>query len=124
MTAFGWPTHAVVNLLRESPMPEPAAAPTKKRNRRKAKAFTTSTIVSFSLTLLAASFAVLFGLVPLKSVSNGLRIDIGALLFVMPVVALVLAMCVEVIRVALKHPQLPEPRRQQAVRWSPGRREG
>jgi len=105
-------------------MPEPAAAPTKKRHRRKAKAFTTSTIVSFSLTLLAASFAVLFGLVPLKSVSNGLRIDIGALLFVMPVVALVLAMCVEVIRVALKHPQLPEPRRQQAVRWSPGRREG
>ena len=105
-------------------MPEPAAAPTEKRHRRKAKAFTTSTIVSFSLTLLVASFAVLFGLVPLKSVSNGLRIDIGALLFVMPVVALILAVCVEVIRVALRNPELPEPRRQQAVRWAPGRREG
>jgi len=105
-------------------MPKPAAVPTRKRNRRKAKAFTTTTIVSFSLTLLVASFAVLFGFVPLKSVSSGIRVDIGALLFVMPVVALILAVCVEAIRVALRHPELPEPRRQQAVRWSPGRREG
>ena len=105
-------------------MPEPAAAPTEKPSRRKAKAFTTTTIVSFSLTLLVASFAVLFGLVPLKSVSSGLRVDIGSLLFVTPVVALILAVCVEVIRVALKNPELPEPRRQQSVRWSPGRREG
>ena len=109
-------------------MPKPApksVAPTAEiRRRRKAQAFTTATIVSFSLTLLVAAFAILFGFVPLKSVTAGMRIDIGALLFIVPVVALVLAVCVEVVGIALKHPQLPEPRRQQAVRWSPGRREG
>jgi hypothetical protein len=105
-------------------MPELAAAPTQNRRRRKAVAFTTATIVSFSLTLLVGAVAVLFGVVPLHSITTGTRVDIGALLFVTPVVALVLAVCVEVVRIALRHPELPEPRRQQAVRWEPGRREG
>jgi uncharacterized membrane protein len=138
MTAFTGLSHAVVNLVRESPMSEtiaaasiaetaadtdvPAVATPPKR--RRGDAFTTATIVSFSLTLLCASFAILFGLVPLRAVSPLMRIDIGALLFVMPVVALVLAVCFEVIRIALRSPDLPEPRRRQAVRWSPGRREG
>ena len=104
--------------------PKSVAPATQNRRRRKAKAFTTATIVSFSLTLLVAAFAILFGVVPLKSVTTGMRVDIGALLFIVPVVALVLAVCVEVVGIALKHPTLPEPRRQQAVRWSPGRREG
>lgn len=95
-----------------------------KPRRRRGDAFTTATIVSFSLTLLCGSFAILFGLVPMHAVSTPMRIDIGALLFVMPVVALVLAVCFEVIRIALRSPELPEPRRRQAVRWSPGRREG
>jgi hypothetical protein len=99
-------------------------APAKNRKRRKAQAFTTTTIVSFSLTLLVAAFAILFGFVPLRSITAGMRVDIGALLFMTPVVALVLAVCVEVVRIALRHPELPEPRRQQAVRWAPGRREG
>ena len=102
-----------------------SAAPTAEiRKHRKAQAFTTATIVSFSLTLLVAAFAILYGFVPLRFVSAGMRVDIGALLFIVPVVALVLAVCVEVVGIALKYPQLPEPRRQQAVRWSPGRREG
>jgi hypothetical protein len=42
----------------------------------------------------------------------------------MPVLALVLAVVFEVTRIALRSPELPEPRRQQAVRWSPGQREG
>lgn len=109
-------------------MSEPAsssAAPsTEKRKRSKARAFTTTTIVSFSLTLLVAAFGILLGFVPLRFVTAGMRVDIGALLFIVPVVALVLAVCVEVVGIALKHPQLPEPRRQEAVRWSPGRREG
>lgn len=105
--------------------PAAAAAPAAGTpKRRRGDAFTTATIVSFSLTLLGASFAILFGLVPLHAVSPLTRIDIGALLFVMPVVALVLAVCFEVIRIALRSPELPEPRRRQAVRWSPGRREG
>ncbi|MBI4920380.1 MAG: hypothetical protein HY834_01405 [Devosia nanyangense] len=97
---------------------------TPSKSRRKAAAFTTATIVSFSLTLLGGGVAVLTGLVPLKNLSFGERVDVGALLFVMPVLALVLAVVFEVTRIALRSPELPEPRRQQAVRWSPGEREG
>ena len=107
-----------------SPIPAEAADTAARPKRRRGDAFTTSTIVSFSLTLLCGSFAILFGLVPMHSVTPLMRIDIGALLFVTPVAALVLAVCFEVIRIALRSPELPEPRRQQSVRWSPGRREG
>ena len=93
-------------------------------SRRKASIMTTSTIVSFSLTLLAGGAAVLLGLVPLGHLSFGERIDVGTLLFVSPLVALVLAVVFEVSRIALTAPTLPEPRRQRAVHWTPGRREG
>lgn len=92
------------------------------KNRR-AAAFGTATIVSFSLTLLAGSVAVLSGLVPMHRLSFGERIDVGALLFVMPVLALVLAMVVEATRIALRSAELPEPRRQQVIRWAPSGRE-
>jgi uncharacterized membrane protein len=105
--------------MSKSPTPSP-----RKSADRKARAFTTATIVSFSLTILAASIAILSGLVPLKPMSFAERIDVGSLLFVAPIVALVLAIVFEVTRIALTRPDLPEPRRQQAVRWSPGRREG
>ena len=104
-------------------MPKNRAKPAQNRKRRKAVAFTTMTIVSFSLTVLCASVAVLSGLVPLHSLSLGERVDVGALLFLTPLVALMLAVCFEVVRIALRSTSLPEPRRQQAVRWSPGRRE-
>jgi len=104
-------------------MPVSAPSPTPKA-RRKAASFTTATIVSFSLTLLVASFAVFAGVVPLKMLTAAGRVDLGALLFFVPIVALVLAVCVEAVRVALRSPELPEPRRRQTVRWSPGRREG
>ena len=101
----------------------PAAKPRKSATHR-ARAFTTATIISFSLTILAASIAILTGLVPLKPMSFAERVDVGSLLFVTPIMALVLAIVFEVARIALTRPDLPEPRRQQAVRWSPGRREG
>ena len=100
------------------------AKPARTPAARRAASFTTATIVSFSLTLLAGSIAVLSGIVPLKQLNPAARVDIGALLFVMPVVALVLAVVFEVTRIALTRPELPAPRRRQAVRWSPGRREG
>ncbi len=98
--------------------------PGRKSANRRARAFTTATIVSFSLTILAAAIAVLSGLAPLKPMSFAERIDVGSLLFVTPVLALVLAILFEVTRIALTRPDLPQPRRQQTVRWSPGRREG
>lgn len=91
---------------------------------RRAAVFTTATIVSFSFTLLAAGIAILTGLLPLRALSFGQRIDVGALLFLMPVVALVLGVCVEATRIALSAKDLPEPREQQSIRWAPGRREG
>ena len=103
-------------------MPKSAAPTSKNRKSNKAMAFTTTTIVSFSLTLLGASIAVLSGLVPLH-LNHGARVDVGALLFLTPLVALMLAMCFEVVGVALRSSELPEPRRRQVVRWSPGRRE-
>lgn len=98
------------------------AAPVPAKPRR-VLAFTVAAVVSFSLTLLAGSIAVLTGLVPLH-VSVAERVDVGAVLFVVPVLALVLAVVFEVTRIALTRPELPMPRRQQTVRWSPGRREG
>ena len=103
---------------------KPATAKSGKSASQRARAFTTTTIVSFSLTIFVAALAVLGGLVPLKPMSFAERVDVGSLLFVAPIVALVLAIVFEVTRIALTRPELPEPRRQQAVRWSPGRREG
>jgi len=103
--------------MRNSPKKKP-------RRRSRAAAFTTATIISFSFTLLAAGIAILTGLLPLRSLSFGQRIDVGSLLFLMPVVALVLGVCVEVTRIALRRQELPEPTRSQGIRWSPGRREG
>ncbi len=91
--------------------------------RRTAATLTTASVISFSLTMLGGSIAVLSGLVPLKPLSFGERIDVGALLLAMPVVALILAVVFEVTRIALKSPELPEPRRQQVLVWSSGRRE-
>ena len=91
---------------------------------RRSEILTTTSIISFSLTLLAGGAAVLAGLVPLGRLTFSERVDVGTLLFVSPLVALVLAVVFEVTRIALTAPKLPEPRRQQSVRWSPGRREG
>ena len=99
--------------------------PRRKRSRRsRAEVFTTATIVSFSFTLLAAGIGVLTGLLPLRNLSVGQRVDIGSLLFMMPVVALILGVCFEVTRIALRRDDLPEPNRAQQIHWTPGEREG
>jgi uncharacterized membrane protein len=97
----------------------------KLRTRERTTSFTTATVVSFSLTLFVAGLAVLFELVPLAALTFVERIDVGTMLFVAPIVALILAVLVETTRIALSREPLPEPRRQQVVRhWTPGRREG
>jgi hypothetical protein len=101
----------------------PAPAPSAKA--RRVRAFTTATVVSFSLTLLAGSIAVLSSMVPLKALSLAERVDLSALLFMAPLLALILAVVFETTRIAFKREPLPAPRRQQVVRgWVPGRREG
>ena len=90
----------------------------------RAVSLTTTSVISFSLTLLGAGIAVLAGVVPLRSFSLSERIDVGALLLLMPVVALLLAVVFEVTRIALRGTELPDPSRRTALSWSPGRREG
>jgi hypothetical protein len=108
--------------MSQSPATRPASPSSRKR---RINAFTTATVVSFSLTLLAGSIAVFANLVPLETLSFGERIDLGAMLLIAPVLALVLAVIFEASRIALSRSPLPEPRRQQVVRgWTPGRREG
>ena len=99
--------------------------PNKQKSRRSTRvAAFTATIVSFSFTLLAAGIGVLTGLVPLHALSFGQRVDVGSLLFLMPVVALVLGVCVEVTRIAIRRQDLPDSSRAQPIQWQPGRREG
>ena len=100
-------------------MPKSPAA-----SRRSVSLLTTASIASFSLTLLAGGVAVLSGMVPLPRLDFAERMDVGMLLFVAPLTALFLAIVFEVTRIALTVRELPEPRRQKAVRWTPGRREG
>ena len=105
--------------------PAPAQAETSPAKKRRIRAFTTATVISFSLTLLAGSIAVLTNIVPLRSLTLGERVDVGAMLFIAPVLALVLGIMFEATRIALSREALPEPRRQQVVRnWRPGRGEG
>ena len=93
---------------------------------RRAAVFTTTSVVSFSLTLLGGSIAILTNLVPLGTLTLGQRVDLGAMLFVAPVLALVLGILLEATRVALSQDgPAAEPHRRQVVRhWQPGRREG
>ena len=106
--------------MAKNPSPSQPKSP-----RRRAASFTTATVVSFSLTLLAAGVAVLSGALPLRMLTTVERIDIGTVLFVAPILALILAVMVEATRIALSRKPLPEPRRQQIIRnWSPGHREG
>ena len=101
------------------------ALPEAARKARRVTAFTTATIISFSLTMLAGSVAVLGNLIPLQALSFGQRVDLGAMLFAAPILALMLAVFFEATRVALTREHLPEPRRRELVRnWTPGRREG
>ena len=105
-------------------MPASSTETDENPKRGKAVAFTTATVASFSLTLLGASLAVFSGLVPLHALTVTGRTTVGVFLFLVPIVALVLAVCVEVVRIALRRAELPEPRRRQTVRWAPGHREG
>src|SRR5690606_5374203 len=98
-------------MLQSPSLATPETTPAKAR--RSLNAFTTATVVSFSFTLLAGSFAVLTNMVPLRALKLGDRIDLGAMLFVAPVLALVLAIMFEAARMALSREALPEPRRRQ-----------
>lgn len=89
-------------------------------------ALITTSIISFSLTLLVAGVAVLSGMIPLNTVTVAQKVDIGAALLFMPLCALVLAMISEVVRISLhggNDPRAPI-HSTVAAPWTPGRNEG
>ena len=105
-------------------MPASSTETAENPKRGKAVAFTTATVASFSLTLLGASLAVFSGLVPLHALTVTGRTTVGVFLFLVPIVALVLAVCVEVVRIALSRAELHEPSRRPTERREPGPSEG
>lgn len=71
-------------------------------------------VVSFSLTFVAGGVALLAGLLPLSLTAVDASVDLGVLMLMVPVCALVLTMLVEVARTALSglprvQPQRPVP---------------
>jgi hypothetical protein len=100
-------------------MPHSSEAAVKSaKSRRRAAYLTSASIASFALTLLAAGIALLADFVPIPMATAD-RLSAGEFLFMMPIVALVLAVVAEASRIAFTRSKLPEPRRQQAVRWVP-----
>src|SRR6218665_3367208 len=99
-------------------IPAAEAKPAKPARPRRSAAFTTATIVSFSLTLLAGSIAILAGFLPFDTLTRIQRVDVGAVLFAAPILALVLAVVFEATRIAFTRKELPEPRRKETIHWS------
>jgi hypothetical protein len=94
--------------------------------QRKIVDLTTVTAISFSLTFVGVSLMLLAGVMPASFASLTAPVDIGVLLLIVPLCALVLAMTVEVLRAAIKG---SPPRRAQRTatslsEWRPGHGEG
>ncbi|HQZ13143.1 MAG TPA: hypothetical protein PK286_09680 [Devosia sp.] len=96
--------------------------------RRKLMDITTMTAISFSLTFVVVSLLLLTGVIPASFATLTAPVDIGVLLLIVPLCALVLAMVAEVLRAAMKGtPQrhnARSARRKSFTDWRPGRGEG
>jgi hypothetical protein len=102
----------------------PPAATAESRKKARRVAMTTASLATFSLTLLACGMGLAGGLIPMPEATSMQRLDAGALLIVAPIVALILAMMVEVTRIALRSAPLPDPRpARPTLHWQPVRRE-
>ena len=85
--------------------PPPAKAPKSLRN------LTTIAAISFSLTFVGVSVALLAGVLPRDLTALDLGVDMGVVLLMVPVCALVLATLLEVVRTAIRGlPRIRPPR--------------
>ena len=84
------------------------------------------TAISFSLTFVGVSIALLTGFLPPAVVPLAMPVDLGVLLLIVPLTALVLAILAEAFRGALRGvPEAPAPRTVTALSdWRPGHGEG
>lgn len=79
----------------------PSSVPT---GADKATGLASVTAISFSLTFVGVSLALLAGLLPERVANLGASIDVGVLLLFLPLCALAFAISVEVVRAAHKGP--------------------
>lgn len=106
--------------------PKVAAVPFIPRQQRRIRDLTTATAISFSLTFVGVSLMLLAGVMPPSFTSLAAPVDIGVLLLIVPLCALVLAMMAEVLRAAIKGTP-PQRNRRTATslsEWRPGHGEG
>jgi hypothetical protein len=95
--------------------------------QRKVLDLTTITAISFSLTFVGVSLMLLAGVMPQSFAALEAPVDIGVLLLIVPLCALVLAMMAEVLRAAVKGaPPKRAPRNASTLisEWRPGHGEG
>lgn len=101
--------------------------PTTKRASLLSWNLATVTAISFSLTFVGMSLALLAGVLPPKLASLDMPIDMGVVLLIVPLCALVLAMTLEVLRAAARG-GLPKRQVRTAStlirEWRPGHGEG
>lgn len=88
-------------------------------------ALTTVTVISFSLTFVLAGLALLLLLLPEPARAIG-SVDLGVVLLLVPLLALVAAMLVQATRLALRGPLLMRDAKRigQLTEWKPGHGEG
>lgn len=114
------PTEAAV-----ATAPKSLVAPFVPRHRRIVD-LTTVTAISFSLTFVGVSLMLLAGVMPPSFASLAAPVDIGVLLLMVPLCALVMAMMAEVLRAAVKGspPRRTHRNATSLSEWRPGHGEG
>lgn len=102
--------------------------PTAIAAKRPANPWNVATVIaiSFSLTFVAVSIALLLGVLPAHIVAIQPPVDLGVLMLMVPLCALVFTMLAEVLRAAIRGlPRIRAPRPTPALSaWRPGHGEG
>jgi hypothetical protein len=100
--------------------------PVQPRRRQNGWQLATITAISFSLTFVGVSIALLFGVLPPAFASIQPPVDLGVVVLMVPLCALVFTMLAEVLRAAIKGlPRIRAPRPTPALStWRPGHGEG
>lgn len=96
------------------------------RSKPAARNLATIAVISFSLTFVGVSLALLFGILPNSVVALDMPVDMGVVLLIVPLCALVFAMMAEVLRAAVSGvPRAVSHRTATSLsEWRPGHGEG
>ena len=110
----------------DTPAAPPAPAPAGRNRKKSGTSLLAITAISFSLTFVGVSVALLAGVLPPSFAAVQPPVDLGVVLLIVPLLALVFAMMAEALRAAMKG--TPRPHVHRAVvalnTWRPGHGEG